>query len=162
MPAFSGPGHGQVLEIEYLGPWITEIRNPGKSGLACQLHSDDVHGLRRSGAHNKVHRVFLEVFLQEFHGRSDPQAARIGTEEVASHPHRGLLCEGLVLRIDGIHLHRLLAVARLLQELLVEFVRLGDMRLYDFSLSRHLSRERLIHSQLFRIFRSIYHRLPAL
>ena len=43
VPSFSGLCHGQMLEIEYLGPWITEVGNPWKTGLLRQQTSDHVH-----------------------------------------------------------------------------------------------------------------------
>ena len=119
MPPLGSLGHGQMLEIEYLGPWITEIGNPRKTSLQGQSAAYHVHGLRRSRADDQIYGMLLQVVLQEPHRRPDPQAARIRTEKVATHPHRHLLQEGLVLRIHRIDLHSLLAVPRLPQQLLV-------------------------------------------
>ena len=151
-----------MLEIEYLGPWVTEVSDPWNACLRRQSASYQMHGLRRSCAHDQVYRMLFEVLLQEPYRRSYPEAARVRTEKVSSHPHGHLLKLRLVLRIDRIHLDGLLAVARPSEKSLVKLIWLQNACLYDFGLCRHLRRKRCIDRQLLRIFRRVDHRLPSL
>ena len=82
-----------MLEIEYLGPRVAEVRNPRKSDLAGKSASDKVHGLRWSGADDKVNRMLFQIFFQKLHRRSDPETTGIGTEKIASNPHRSFLSQ---------------------------------------------------------------------
>ena len=43
MPSLSHAGHSQVLEIEYLGPRVTEVGNPRKTCLTRQLECYQMH-----------------------------------------------------------------------------------------------------------------------
>ena len=151
-----------MLEIEYLGPRIPEIGYPWQSCLARESKAYHVHRLRRSRAYDQIYRMLGEILLQKFHRRADPEASRIGTEKIASHPHCSFLQKRFVLGIDRIDLHRLLAVSRTSQQFLVEFVRLDDAGLHDLGSLRHFCRERLIHGQLFWVLGSVNHRLPSL
>ena len=111
MPSLCGPGHRQVLEIEYLCPRIAEVCNPRDTCFKRESAAYQVHRLRGTGAYNEVYRMLFKVLLQEFHRRSYPQTAGIRTEEVSSHPHSDLLHEGLVLGIHRVYFHSFLAVS---------------------------------------------------
>ena len=78
--------------------------------------------------------MIFQIFFQEFYRWSDPHASRVGTEEIITDPHRGLLKEGFLLCVHRIDLDGLLAVSGFFQEFLVEFIRLYDSGLYDFGI----------------------------
>ena len=161
VPSYSRTGHLQVLEIEYLCPWIPEIGNPREAGLLRETKSYHMHGLRRSRADNQVYRMLCKILLEISDRRTDPEASRVRTEKISTHPHRHLLQHGLVLCIHRIDFHGFLAMARPAQNFLVHLIRLDDPRLENFRLCRHLGFERCIDRQLLRILRGIDHRLPS-
>ena len=158
----AGTTEPEMLEIEYFGPWVTEVSDPWNTCLRRQSASYQMHGLRRSRADDQIYGMLLQVVLQESHRRPDPQTARIRTEKIAAYPHRHLLQEGLVLRIHRIDLHSLLAVAGPAQHLLVQLIRLDDPPLDHLRRCRHLRFQRSVDRQLLRILRRIDHRLPSL
>ena len=162
MPLLCRPRHGQVLEIEYLSPWITEVGYPRKSCFCSQPAPYQMHGLRRACAHDQVYRMLLKVLLEIFYRRSYPEAARVRTEKISSHPHGHLLEGGFVLCIDRIHLDGFLAVPRPAEDLLVKLIRLQNACLYDLGFSRHFGLQRRVDRQLLRVFRRVDHRLPSL
>ena len=161
VPALSATDHGKVLEIEDLSPRITEICDPRQAGLPRQSVSDQMHGLWRTRADDKVNRMLLQVFFQITYRGADPHAAGVRAKEIATHPHRNFLQKTFVLSIHRIHLHCLLAVARLAENLLIDFVRLSNRGLYHLRLRRYLCFQRSVHGQLFRVLRSVNYRLPT-
>ena len=92
----------QMLEIEHLGPRITEVRNPWDPGGFGKLQSDKMHRLRRSGCHDRIHGMLPEVFLEESDRRAHPHHSRVGDEEIAPDEEGNLLLEGFLLGIDRI------------------------------------------------------------
>ena len=105
--------------------------------------------------------MFFQIILQIFYGRIYPHATWIWTEKVASHPHCRLLKKAFVLCVYRIDFHSLFAMSGSFQEVLVESIWLYDSCLENFCLCRYLIAERLVYCQLFRIFGSIYYRLPT-
>ena len=93
----------QMLEVENTRPRIAEIRNPRDSCLLCHFHRYDMHGVWRSRAHDDIHRMFLQIFFEEPHGRSYPQASRVGDEQVSSYCQGDFPGKGFPASVYRIH-----------------------------------------------------------
>ena len=161
VPSFCATSHGKMLEIENLSPRIAEVSDPRQSCFQRQTASDQMHGLWRTSTDDKVYRMLLQVLFQITDRRAYPHAAGVRAKEIATHPHRNLLQKTFVLSIHRVHLHCLLAVARLAENLLIDFVRLSNRGLYHLRLSRDFCFQGSVHRQLLRILRSVNHRLPS-
>ena len=74
----------QMLVVKDFRPGIPEIGQPWNSGSLGQAKTDKMHGMRRTGCHDCVHRMLLKVSLEESHGRSNPEDPWIRNEEIAS------------------------------------------------------------------------------
>ena len=99
-----------MLEVKYLSPWVAKISDPWQTCLQSQTTTDKVHRLRRSGAYYQIHRMLFQIFLEELHRWADPEATRIRTEKIATHPHRRFLKKRLILGIHRIDFDNLIAV----------------------------------------------------
>ena len=152
----------QVTQVVHLGPWIPEIGNPGKSRLAVKPLADQMHRLRRSRRNNHIHRMFLQVFLQETDARPHPSDPRIGDKEVGPHPERKAL--GETLPAAGNRGHDFLHVLRgaLSHQAAVNIVGLPDRGPDDLQRRGDLPNKGFVHRSLLRILRGIDDRLPAL
>src|SRR5690606_31473143 len=56
-----------------------------------QLTSDQMQAVRRSGGHDRIHRMILQIRLQPADRRLHPPNPRIGNEQVAAQPQRKIL-----------------------------------------------------------------------
>ena len=151
-----------MLEIEHPCPRVAEIRYPRESGCPCQFHGYQMHRMRRTCADDYVHRMPFQIFPQESHGWPYPETARIRDEKVGPDRQHQPLHQGLVLRIDRIHLIASSFRCRFLPEqAAVCTVRLEDMPSDDFGFGRYLVRKSLVHCQHFRIRWGVDDGLPA-
>ena len=149
----------QMLEIEHLGPRVTEIRHPRNAGRLGKLPGYEVHRLRRAGTYNRVHRILLEVLLQEPDRRPYPCHPRVRNKQIAAQEQYQFLLESLLLATDRIDL--LLRGILLSGQFPVERIKLRNMPLHDNGLLRNILFESLVNAGHFRIFRGIDDRLPS-
>ena len=162
-----------MLEVEYSGPRVAEVGCPGDACRAVQCPCNQVHGVRRPGTDDGIHRMLAEVFFQKSDGGTDPQAAGVGYEDVGPEPegqahHRGLAAHG----VDGVDgsWACLFPTTVLLSAFLcplaagqrIEYcVWLQNGPLDDLRLRTDIPQQRLVCHSSVRVRRSVDDRLPA-
>ena len=121
-----------------------------------QFLADQMHGMRRAGGHNCVYRVFLQVFLQGFHGRLHPAHAGVRHKEVGADPQAQALFPGL---FSGRYLRDLRALSA--QQFPIGGIGLPDAAPKDFHICGNLGLEGRIQGRVIGIQRSEDNRLPT-
>ena len=147
-----------MLEIKYLGPRIPEVGDPRDAGRPGRFPPDQVHGMRRTGADDDVHRMLLQVFPEETDRRTDPANAGIGNEQVAPQPHDHPLQETLFLAVDYVDLG---GGCLLSGQAAVQTVDLRDGPADDFRLGGNVAVQALVDRLHLGILGRIDDRLPA-
>ena len=148
-----------MLEIEHLCPRVTEVGYPRKTGRTGKLPGNQMHGMGRSGAHDDVHRMFAQIFLEKSDGRTHPQAPGVGDEHVPPDIHRNLLLQTFFLAVDGIYLA--LSGLAFPEDFPVYAVRLEDGPSDDLGTFGDFFFEGPVLQCKVRIFRGIDYRLPS-
>ena len=120
-----------------------------------------MHGMRRSGAYDDVHRMLFQVFFQKSDRRSYPETAGVGNEHVSPYPHGYFLGEGFLLGIYGIHFTALSSPTLFPGKGAVDIVWLKYLASDNFHLRRNLIKKRLINGYCLGIERGVDYWLPS-